>query len=87
MQNYYDPTSTEAAARLMLEVADKYKGNNNFEYDLVDIVRQSLSDRGRIVYNQTIADFKSFDKKELCSSLTRVSEYLAGTRPSVRHQK
>lgn len=63
MQNYYDPTSTEAAARLMLEVADKYKGNNNFEYDLVDIVRQSLSDRGRIVYNQTIADFKSFDKK------------------------
>ena len=51
MQNYYDPTSTEAAARLMLEVADKYKGNNNFEYDLVDIVRQSLSDRGRIVYN------------------------------------
>lgn len=65
MQNYYDPTSTEAAARLMLEVADKYKGNNNFEYDLVDIVRQSLSDRGRIVYNQTIADFKSFDKRAL----------------------
>lgn len=49
----------------MLEVADKYKGNNNFEYDLVDIVRQSLSDRGRIVYNQTIADFKSFDKRAL----------------------
>lgn len=63
MENYYDPTSTEAAARLMLEVADKYRGNNNFEYDLVDIVRQSLSDRGRIVYNQTIADFKSFDKR------------------------
>ena len=67
MQNYYDPTSTEAAARLMLEVADKYKGNNNFEYDLVDIVRQSLSDRGRIVYNQTIADFKSFDKKSFAA--------------------
>lgn len=86
MQNYYDPTSTEAAARLMLEVADKYKGNNNFEYDLVDIVRQSLSDRGRIVYNQTIADFKSFDKK-LCYSLTRVPEYLVGTRPPVRYKK
>lgn len=63
MENYYDPTTTEAAARLMLEVADKYRGNNNFEYDLIDIVRQSLSDRGRIVYNQTIADFKSFDKR------------------------
>ena len=63
MANYYDPTSTEDAARLMLKVADKYAGNNNFEYDLVDIVRQSLSDRGRIVYNRAVADFKSFDKK------------------------
>ena len=63
MENYYDPTSTEDAARLMLEVADKYRSNNNFEYDLVDIVRQALSDRGRIVYNQAIADFKSFDKR------------------------
>lgn len=63
MENYYDPTSTEEAARLMLEVADKYRGNNNFEYDLVDIVRQALADRGRIVYNQAIADFKSFDKR------------------------
>ena len=73
MENYYDPTTTEDAARLMLEVADKYKGNNNFEYDLVDIVRQSLSDRGRIVYNQTVADFKSFDKK---SFATHSQEFL-----------
>ena len=36
MKNYYDPTVTEEAARLMLEVADKYRGNNNFEYDLVE---------------------------------------------------
>jgi alpha-N-acetylglucosaminidase len=49
MENYYDPTSTEEAARLMVQVADKYRGNNNFEYDLVDVVRQSLADRGRIV--------------------------------------
>ena len=63
MQNYYDPTSTEAAARLMLKVADKYRGNNNFEYDLVDIVRQAIADRARIVYNRTVADFKSFDRK------------------------
>lgn len=67
MENYYDPTTTEAAARLMLEAADKFKGNNNFEYDLIDIVRQSLSDRGRIVYNQTVADFKSFDKKSFAA--------------------
>lgn len=90
MQNYYDPTSTEAAARLMLEVADKYKGNNNFEYDLVDIVRQSLSDRGRIVYNQTIADFKSFDKKSFAThsqeflNILLAQDRLLGTRSEFR---
>ena len=90
MQNYNDPTSTEAAARLMLEVADKYKGNNNFEYDLVDIVRQSLSDRGRIVYNQTIADFKSFDKKSFAAhsqeflNILLAQDRLLGTRSEFR---
>ena len=90
MQNYYDPTSTEAAARLMLEVADKYKGNNNFEYDLVDIVRQSLSDRGRIVYNQTIADFKSFDRKNFAThsqeflNILLAQDRLLGTRSEFR---
>lgn len=90
MQNYYDPTSTEAAARLMLEIADKYKGNNNFEYDLVDIVRQSLSDRGRIVYNQTIADFKSFDKKSFAAhsqeflNILLAQDRLLGTRSEFR---
>ena len=90
MQNYYDPTSTEAAARLMLEVADKYKGNNNFEYDLADIVRQSLSDRGRIVYNQTIADFKSFDRKSFAAhsqeflNILLAQDRLLGTRSEFR---
>ena len=63
MANYYDPTVTAEAAKLMLNTADQYKGNNNFEYDLVDIVRQSLADQGRIVYNNAIAAFKSYDKK------------------------
>jgi len=90
MSNYYDPTSTEDAARLMLQVADKYKGNNNFEYDLVDIVRQAIADRGRIVYNQTIADFKSFDKKAFRKdsqeflSLLLLQDKLLGTRKEFR---
>lgn len=63
MQNYYDPTTTAEAAKLLASVAHLFKGNNNFEYDLVDVIRQSLADKARIVYNQTVADFKSFDKK------------------------
>jgi len=61
MTNYYDPTSTLSAAMLMCSVADNMKGNNNFEYDLVDVCRQAIADRGRVVYNQLVADFKSFD--------------------------
>ena len=63
MDNYYDPTVTAEAAKLMLSVAPQFKDNNNFEYDLVDIVRQALADQGRIVYNNAIASFKSYDKK------------------------
>ncbi|WP_073399491.1 alpha-N-acetylglucosaminidase [Bacteroides luti] len=90
MENYYDPTSTEDAARLMVQVADKYRGNNNFEYDLVDVVRQSLADRGRIVYNRTVADFKSFDKKafkkdsEEFLKLLLLQDKLLGTRSEFR---
>lgn len=90
MENYYDPTTTEEAARLMLSVAEKYRGNNNFEYDLIDIVRQSLSDKGRIVYNQTIADFKSFDKKSFKAhsqeflDILLAQDELLGTRPEFK---
>jgi alpha-N-acetylglucosaminidase len=90
MQNYYDPASTEEAARLMLSVADKYKGNNNFEYDLVDIVRQALADHARIVYNRTVADFKSFDRKSFNQDsrqfldLLLLQDSLLGTRREFR---
>lgn len=63
MTNYYDPTSTMASAIIMTSLADQFKGNNNFEYDLIDICRQAIADRGRVVYNQLVADFKSFDRK------------------------
>lgn len=90
MQNYYDPTVTAEAAALMVEVADKYRGNNNFEYDLVDIVRQAVSDEARIVYNRTVADFKSFDKKSFAFDSRRfldlllMQDSLLGTRSDFR---
>lgn len=90
MQNYYDPTTTADAARLLLSVADQYRGNNNFEYDLADIVRQAISDQARIVYNRTIADFKSFDKKSFEADskefldLLLAQDKLLGTRKEFR---
>ena len=47
MKDYYRPQEVIEAARLMVSVADRFKGNNNFEYDLVDIVRQALAEKGR----------------------------------------
>lgn len=90
MQNYYDPTVTAEAAALMVEVADKYRGNNNFEYDLVDMVRQAISDEARIVYNRTVADFKSFDKRRFARDSKRfldllmMQDSLLGTRSEFR---
>jgi alpha-N-acetylglucosaminidase len=91
-KNYTADTSeaNNLFARLMVQVADKYRGNNNFEYDLVDVVRQSLADRGRIVYNRAVADFKSFDKKafkkhsEEFLHLLLLQDKLLGTRSEFR---
>ena len=44
---YYEVRDVRRAAALMLSVADQYRGNRNFEYDLVDVVRQAVADRGR----------------------------------------
>lgn len=90
MQNYYDPNDMEKAARLMLSVAGKYRGNNNFQYDLVDIVRQAVSDHARVVYNRTVADFKSFDKEDFTADsqkflhLLLLQDQLLGTRREFR---
>lgn len=90
MQNYYDPTHTARAARLMLEVAEQYRGNNNFEYDLTDITRQAVADRARVIYNRTVADFKSFDRNSFerdaryFLDLLLMQDRLLGTRTEFR---
>lgn len=90
LENYYDPATTRDAAKLMLSVADKYRGNNNFEYDLVDIVRQSIADHAREVYNHTIADFKCFHREgfekgaEKFLDLILLQDKLLGTRKEFR---
>lgn len=48
MKDYYNPDDVIKAAKLMVSVADQFKGNNNFEYDLVDIVRQAIAEKGRL---------------------------------------
>ena len=90
MKNYYDPDDTRRAALLMASVAEHYRGNNNFEYDLVDIVRQALADQARIQYQYAIADYKAFSRKQFERSSKRfldmllAQDRLLGTRKEFR---
>ena len=90
MKNYYDPADTRNAAQLMNSVAEKYRGNNNFEYDLVDITRQALADQARLQYQRTIADYKAFARSEFESDYRQfllmllAQDKLLGTRPEFR---
>ena len=90
MRNYYDPEDTRQAAILFASVADKYRGNNNYEYDLVDICRQALADQGRKQYWKAIADYHSFSRKEFDKDADRflkmilLQDQLLGTRPEFR---
>ena len=90
MSNYYDPEDTRQAAILLTSVAEKYRSNNNFEYDLVDICRQALADQGRKQYLKTMADYKSFSRQEFKKDSNRflkmilLQDKLLGTRQEFR---
>lgn len=90
MHNYYDPASTLEAARLMNSVAEDFRGNNNFEYDLVDITRQAMDDQARLQYLRTIADYNGMDFASFSRDSTRflhmlmLQDSLLGTRREFR---
>ena len=50
--DYYSPDSIINAAKLLISIAEEYKGNNNFEYDLIDITRQAIAEKGRITLKE-----------------------------------
>lgn len=90
MRNYYDPDDTRRAAELMVKAADAFRGNNNFEYDLVDIVRQAMDDQARLQYHRVIADYKAGARRAFSSDSARflrmllLQDSLLGTRREFR---
>lgn len=90
MHNYYDPASTLEAARLMNSVAESFQGNDNFEYDLVDITRQAMDDQARLQYLHTIADYNGMDFAAFSNDSARflnmllLQDSLLGTRREFR---
>lgn len=58
----YDARETERALGLMLEVADKYQGCNNFEFDLTDVARQAVADRANVLLRQVETAYDGNDR-------------------------
>ncbi len=90
MQPYYKPEDVIRAAGILLEAADQFKGNNNFEYDLVDIMRQAVAEKGRLVYPILTNAFKAGEKQLLADASSRfldlilLQDRLLATRPEFK---
>lgn len=61
---YYNAGDLRPAAAAMLALADRYKGNNNFEYDLVDVVRQTVADYANELQKKVTAAYRKRDKNQ-----------------------
>lgn len=90
MKDYYCPLEVIKAAGKMVEVADSFRGNNNFEYDLVDVLRQAVAEKGRLVH-QVVADAFHARDRQLFSvashrflELILLQDKLLGTREEFR---
>ena len=71
MEPYYKPEDIIRAAGIMLSATDRFKGNNNIEYDLIDIVRQAVAEKGRLVYPIMIDAYKAGEKELFAASSQR----------------
>lgn len=72
-EDYYNPNDIISAAILMCDVTEKYRGNNNFEYDLTDILRQAICEKGRLVLKEIKL---AFDNNETALFEKKCNEFL-----------
>lgn len=90
MQDYYNPADVIAAAKRFAKAAEAMRGNNNYEYDLADIVRQALAEQGRIVFSRINNAIKAKDAEALRTEtnkfmrLIATQDALLATRPEFR---
>lgn len=90
MSDYYDPADVIRAAGMMADAAERFRGNNNFEYDLVDIVRQAVAEKGRLMYRVLVDAYEAGDRELFKLSSDRflrlilMQDRLLATRPEFK---
>lgn len=90
MKHYYEPQVVIDAAAHFVAAAENFRGNNNFEYDLVDIVRQAAAEKGRLVYGDIVKAVNRGDKELFASAsdkfmrLIEAQDRLLATRPEFK---
>lgn len=70
---FYNTDSVKLAAKEMLSVADQFKGVNNFEYDLVDVVRQTVANRAYYLQKDVT---RAYREKDVVRFKTLSQEFL-----------
>jgi len=61
MKPYYKPETIINAAKVFLSAADRHADNENYRYDLVDIMRQALAEKGRLTYGAMVDAIEAHD--------------------------
>ena len=87
MKPYYKPEDVISAAKKFAAAAPALKDNENYRYDLVDITRQAIAEKGRLVYKEMQKALKENDMKTFKTesdnflSLIKLQDELLSTRP------
>lgn len=90
MSDYYNPADIIRAAGILVEQAEAFRGNNHFEYDLVDVVRQAVAEKGRLVYPVVVSAFRAGDRELFAAASRRfldlilLQDKLLATRPEFK---
>lgn len=74
--DYYNPHDIIHAVGLFLEAADDFRGNDNYEYDLVDFLRQAIAEKGRLIYPILKESFKAKEKEVFSLISSRILELI-----------
>ncbi len=67
----YNINDLRRTAMALLDVAENYRGNDNFEYDLVNVVSQTLADYGYNLQKSITAAYRAGDKTAFASLSSR----------------